>query len=84
MFEELQNQIKRKQVDNFQGQTYHNTNDLTHSVDQEVQEDEDRRLNEQRLSELLITDKLIHEENEKVIAELRRENSEKDHEIARL
>ena len=38
----------------------------------------------QRLSELLISDKLIHEENTKVISELREAGHLKDQEIARL
>ena len=39
---------------------------------------------EERLSELLVSDKLIHEENGKVIAELHEANREKDETIARL
>ena len=36
------------------------------------------------MSELLVSDKLIHEENGKVIAELTEANREKDETIARL
>ena len=36
------------------------------------------------MSELLVSDKLIHEENGKVIAELNEANREKDETIARL
>ena len=41
-------------------------------------------LTKQRLSELLISDKLIHEENTKVIAELKESSMLKDQEIANL
>ena len=41
-------------------------------------------LQHQRLSELLISDKLIHEENTKVISELKEQSHLKDQEIARL
>ncbi len=41
-------------------------------------------LTKQRLSDLLISDKLIHEENTKVIAELQESNLLKDAEISKL